>query len=157
MMGHGGCSVGYRLVVLVGLGLVAAGCGDVREVAVQDLRQIAVVSRDAKGPIIYYSPDRCVEAGRSVCAFERVHAQMLATRGEVPRQNPGNPYDIAWITPEEVLKADCRAANELRGQGEAAAHAAVAYYRRQGNARLTPNYPTGSQRAAQILECLERY
>jgi len=137
---------------------LVAGCGEVREVAVQDLKQIAVVARDAKGPIIYYSPDLCLKVGRSVCAYERVHAQMLATRGEVPRtQNPANPYDTSWITPKEILQADCRAANELRGQGEAAAHAAIAFYRRQGDARPAPNYPTGSQRAAQIEQCLERY
>ena len=139
------------------LGGLAAGCGEVREMAVQDLKQIAVVSRDAKGPIIYYSPDLCVRAGRPVCAFERVHARMLATRGSVPLQRPGDPYGIGWLSPRDILEADCRAANELRGPGEATAHAAAEFYRRQGEARLAPNYPTGEQRAAQIEQCLERY
>lgn len=148
----------WSALAAAGLALWTAGCGEVREVAVEDLRQIAVVSRDAKGPIIYYSPDRCVAVGRSMCVFERVHAQMLATRGDVPRQrDPADRYGTAWLTPEEILKADCRAANELRGSGEAAAHAAVSYYGRQGDGRFAPNYPTGSQRAAQILECLARY
>ncbi len=139
------------------LGGMAAGCGDVREVAVQDLRQVAVVARDAKGSVIYYSPDLCIKVGRLVCAFERVHARMLATRGEVPRQNAADPYDTRWITPREILQADCRAANELRGQGENVARAGVDFYGRQGDTRVAPNYPTGTQRAAQILECLERY
>ncbi len=149
----------WGAVAAAGLwGAVAAGCGDVREVAVQDLRQIAVVSRDAKGPIIYYSPDLCRRVGRLVCGFERVHAQMLATRGEVPRR-PGaaDPYDTGWVTPKEILQADCRAANELRGPDEASARAAAEFYGRQGEARVAPSYPTGAQRAAQILECLERY
>lgn len=134
------------------------GCGEVREVAVQDLKQIAVVSRDAQGPVIYYSPDLCLKVGRPVCAFEHVHARILATRGDLPpRRSLADPYDTSWITPREILQADCRAANELRGQGEAAAHAAVEFYRRQGEARLAPNYPTGEQRAAQIEQCLERY
>jgi hypothetical protein len=152
--GHWGRGALAASLVLAG---AAAGCGDVREVAVRDLKQVAVVSRDAKGPIIYYNPDLCVELGRSVCAYERVHAQMLATRGEVPRQKPGDPYDTGWVTPKEILQADCRAANELRGHGEAAARAGVEFYRRQGERRVAPNYPTGTQRAAQILECLERY
>ena len=150
-------SLGWRVLAAVILGLAAPGCGDVREVAVQDLRQIAVVSRDGNGPIIYYNPDRCLKVGRAVCAFERVHAKMLATRGDVPRLIAPDRYDTGWITPREILQADCRAANELRGQGEAAAQAAAEFYRRQGDARTAPNYPTGSQRAAQILECLERY
>lgn len=142
------------LVVLATL----AGCGEAREIAVRDLKQIAVVAWDARGPVIYYNPDRCVEVGRSLCAYERTHAHMLVSRGNVPRRaNPADPYDTSWITPEEVLKADCRAANELRGQGQAAAQAAADFFRRQGDARAAPNYPTGSQRAAQILECLERY
>jgi hypothetical protein len=137
---------------------MVAGCGEVREVAVQDLKQVAVASRDTKGPVIYYSPDLCLKVGRSVCAYERVHATMLVTRGPVPRQpNPADPYDTSWITPREILEADCRAADQLRGQGRNAAEAAVEFYRRQGDARVAPNYPVGSQRAAQILECLERY
>ncbi len=136
---------------------VAAGCGEAREVAVQDLRQVAVVARDAKGPVIYYSPDRCTAVGRLVCTYERTHAQMLLTRGDVPRQKPGDPYDTSWIMSKDILQADCRAANELRGPGEAAAHAAVDFYQRKGDERVAPNYPTGSQRAAQIRECLERY
>ena len=136
------------------LGAMAAGCGGVREVAVQDLRQIAVVSRDAIGPIIYYSPDLCGRAGRLVCGFERVHAQMLATRGEVPRRpDAADPYDTGWITPRDILEADCRATTDLRGQGRAAVEAAVEFFQRQGDARVAPNYPTGSQRATQILEC----
>lgn len=138
------------------LGAVAAGCAEVREVAVQDLRQIAVVSRDAEGPVIYYSPDLCLRVGRSVCAYEHAHATMLMTRGPVPRQpNPADPYDTNWITPRDILEADCRATIDLRGQGRAAVEAAREFYRRQGDARVAPNYPTGSQRATQILECLE--
>jgi hypothetical protein len=140
------------------VGALAGGCGEVREIAVPDLKQVAVVARDAKGPIIYYSPELCVKVGRSVCAYERVQATMLVTRGTVPRQpNPADPYDTSWITPRDILEADCRAANQLHGQGEAAARAAADYYRRQGDAKFAPNYPSGSQRAAQILECLERY
>lgn len=136
---------------------VAAGCGEAREVAVQDLKQVAVVARDAKGPVIYYSPDRCMAVGRLVCTYERTHAQMLLTRGDVPRQKPGDPYDTGWITLKDILQADCRAANELRGPGQAAAEAAIEYFRRQGDLREAPNYPTGTQRAAQIGECLARY
>ncbi len=148
----------WGAVAAAGLvGALAAGCGDVREVAVQDLRQIAVVSRDMNGPIIYYSPDLCVRVGRLVCAFERVHAKMLATRGNVPRQNPADPYNTGWITPREILEADCRATADLRGQARAAVEAAAEFYQRQGDARLALNYPMGAQRAAQILECLERY
>jgi hypothetical protein len=140
------------------VGGLAAGCGEAREVAVRDLKQITVVGRDAKGPLIYYNPELCLQVGGPVCGYERVHAHMLVTRGAVPqRPNPADPYDTSWITPEEILKADCRAANELRGQGEAAARAAAEYYRRQGETQVAPNYPTGLQRAAQIRECLERY
>src|SRR3972149_5431828 len=121
-VGEGRRTRGTLAVALLAGG-VGAGGGDVREVAVKDLKQVAVVSRDGKGPVIYYSPELCVEVGPSACAYERVHAQMLATRGDVPRQKPGDPYDTAWITPREILQADCRAANELRGQGGAAAPA----------------------------------
>jgi hypothetical protein len=136
---------------------VAAGCGEVREVAVQDLKHVAVVARDAQGPVIYYNPELCLKAGRLMCTYDRIQAQMLLTRGNVPRQKPGDPYDTSWIRPQDILQADCRAANELRGQGQAAAEAAVQYFRRQGDAREAPNYPTGTQRAAQISECLVRY
>ena len=139
------------------LGGMAAGCGEVREVAVQDLKQVALVARDAKGPVIYYNPELCVKAGRLICTFDRIQAQMLATRGDVPRQKPGDPYDTSWIRPQDILQADCRAANELRGPGQAAAEAAIEYFRRQGDVREAPNYPTGTQRAAQIGECLARY
>lgn len=140
------------------LGGVAAGCAEVREVAVRDLGQVAVVARDARGPVIYYNPERCVQVGRAVCAFERVHAQELVARGKVPfSRDPTNPYDTRWLSPQDVLQADCWAANELRGHGGGAAHAAVEFYRRQGTARVAPNYPPGAQRAAQILECLERF
>jgi hypothetical protein len=152
-MRHGSwVAVAASLIV----GAMAAACGEAREVAVQDLKQVAVVSRDAKGPVIYYNPDLCAKVGRSVCAYERVHATMLLTRGPVPRQpNPADPYDTSWITPRDILEADCRATTELRGQGRGAVEAAMRFYGQQGDARAAPNYPTGTQRASQILECLE--
>ena len=138
------------------VGAMAGGCVQVREVAVQDLKQVAVVSWDAKGPVIYYSPELCVKVGRSVCAYERAQATMLVTRGPVPRQpNPSNPYDTSWISPRDILEADCRATTDLRGQARGAVEAAMQFYRQQGEARIAPNYPTGAQRASQILECLQ--
>jgi hypothetical protein len=139
-------------------GLVwAAGCGQVREVAATDLTQVAVVGRDAEGTVIYYSPDLCLEVGRLVCGFERHHAHTLATSGKMPRgASPAVPSGNTWATPQDILETDCRATSSLGSGYEAIARAAADFYRRQGERRLAPNYPTGEQRAQQILDCLGR-
>jgi hypothetical protein len=127
---------------------------DVRILASDTLRDVAVTVRESGRAIILYNPELLARFGPLLKDFFIAHEY-----GHVAHGHTGGALAPLDARDEDrrlrqELEADCYAAQQLGPGNRAAVEAAVRLFTRMGPFRYDKLHPTGSQRAAQILACL---
>jgi hypothetical protein len=127
---------------------------DVRQVATDTLRDVAVTIVSAGRPTIYYSPARMQELGPAFSAFVMAHEY-----GHVRYGHAGGALGAITSTDTELrvrqeLEADCYAARILTETNPSAVTAAAQFFTRMGPFRFDRVHPGGTQRVAMIQSCL---
>jgi hypothetical protein len=152
-----------RRGTLVLLGTLASVAGpvraqeplaDVRIIASDTLRDVAVTIRESGRAVIYYNPELLARFGPLLKDFFIAHEY-----GHVAHGHTGGALAPLDARDEDrrlkqELEADCYAAAQLGPAHRSAVEAAVRLFTRMGPFRYDKLHPTGSQRAAQILACL---
>ena len=125
---------------------------DVREVASDTIRDVALVTFVQGRPTIYYNPVLMERVGPVLGRFFITHEY-----GHIHNGHTGGAlvHDGALdvVRQRQELEADCYAAKHLAESDPAAVEAAMAFFLRMGPHRFDNYHPTGSQRAARILSC----
>lgn len=129
---------------------------DVREVATDTLRDVALVAPVQGRPTIYYNPVLLERLGPELSAFFLAHEY-----GHIHNGHTGGALldegELDQLRQQQELEADCYAARHLAGRNPAAVDAALRFFLRLGSRRFDAYHPTGSQRAAGILSCLPQH
>lgn len=127
---------------------------DVRQVATDTLRDVAVATYERGRPVIYYNPTLLQRVGPELAAFFLAHEYGHVAYGHAggalsePRDN--------WsaLRQKQELEADCYATQILADDNRPAVEAALQFFGRMGPFRFDNLHPSGGQRAAKILACL---
>ena len=127
---------------------------DVRIVASDTLRDVAVTIRESGRAVILYNPELLARFGPRLKDFFIAHEY-----GHVAHGHTGGALAPLDARDEDrrlkqELEADCYAAAQLGPANRAAVEAAIRLFTRMGPFRYDKLHPTGSQRAAQIMACL---
>jgi Putative metallopeptidase domain len=132
-----------------------AAAPQVEEIADASLRDVAVAVYSPTHPVIYYNPDLLQrfspELGIFFMAHERAHIALRHTRAGALRGQPGGQDRLLQA---KELEADCLAASTLGARHRDASLAAVRFFTRMGDHRFDSEHPTGTERAARILDCM---
>ena len=127
----------------------------VREIADDALRDVAVAVYDPTHPVIYYNPRLMEKFTPDLRVFflahEHAHIELRHTRASALRADPAQRDELLQV---KELEADCLAARRLNIAGRASALAAVRFFARLGSQRFDNEHPTGRDRAARILACM---
>jgi hypothetical protein len=151
----------FLLAVLVARGALAPGrvvgqarFAEVRRIATDTLRDVAITRIDGGQATIYYNPvliERLgPQLGDFVLAHEEGHVHFGHAGGAMLTSQP----DFAQLRQQQELEADCWAAGELGSASPDAVRAAIRFFTELGPVRFDRVHPTGEQRAARILACL---
>ena len=126
---------------------------DVREVASDTIRDVALVTLVQGRPTIYYNPVLLDQVGPELGRFFITHEY-----GHIHHRHTGGALvhggELDSLRQRLELEADCYAADHLAEEDGAAVEAAMQFFLRMGPRRFDAYHPTGSQRAARILSCL---
>ena len=126
---------------------------DVREVASDTIRDVALVTVERGRPTIYYNPVLLDRVGPELAAFFITHEY-----GHIHHGHSGGALvhdgEITTLRQRQELDADCYAAAHLAESNPGSVDAALEFFVRMGPNRFDNYHPTGSQRAARILSCL---
>ena len=126
---------------------------DVRQVASDTIRDVALVTVVQGRPTIYYNPVLLDRVGPELATFFITHEY-----GHIHHGHSGGALvhdgEITTLRQRQELEADCYAAEHLADFDSASVEAALAFFVRMGPNRFDNYHPTGSQRAARILSCL---
>ena len=128
---------------------------DVREVASDTLRDVALVTVVQGRPTIYYNPVLLQRVGPELTSFfithEYGHIHYGHSGGALVHDGP-----LGDIRIRQELEADCYAAAHLAESEPESVQAALEFFLRLGPHRFDTFHPTGSQRAARILSCMPK-
>jgi hypothetical protein len=94
-----------------------SGIGQIREIPVYTLPDIAVASMDQLGPVIYFNPLVCEEAGPLVTAFFQAHEYGHHNLGHITGILTGNPYLQSWLSLHMENDADAYSVRFWVNQG----------------------------------------
>lgn len=126
---------------------------DVRQVASDTIRDVALVRVMDGRPVIYYNPALLERVGPELSSFfithEYGHIRYGHSGGALVHDGP-----LSELRQRQELEADCYAAAHLAEQEPAVVEAALEFFLQMGGRRFDAYHPTGSQRAARILSCL---
>lgn len=152
--GRGAVGLGMALMGAAGPVRAQEALADVRLVASDTLRDVAVTVRESGRAIILYNPELLARFGPLLKDFFIAHEY-----GHVAHGHTGGALAPLDARDEDrrlkqELEADCYAAQQLGPDNRSAVEAAVRLFTRMGPFRYDKLHPTGSQRAAQILACL---
>jgi hypothetical protein len=127
---------------------------DVRQVATDTLRDVAVATFVRGRPTIYYNPLLLQGFGprmaESFFAHEYGHLRYGHAGGALTHEDG----EVSLMRQRQELEADCYAAEVLAQQDRESVETALRFFRQMGPYRYDAFHPTGSQRAAKILSCL---
>lgn len=126
---------------------------DVRQVASDTIRDVALVTVEQGRPTIYYNPVLLDRVGPELATFFITHEY-----GHIHHGHSGGALvhdgELGTLRQRQELEADCYAAAHLAESEPASVEAALEFFVRMGPNRFDNYHPTGSQRAARILSCL---
>ena len=127
---------------------------DVRQVATDTLRDVALAVFEHGRPVIYYNPGLLQQFGPNLTTFFFAHEYGHVRYGHTGAALVTGESDPSAIRQRQELEADCYAARTLAESDPAAVGAAIRFFTRLGPFRFDAWHPSGSQRAAKILACL---
>ena len=127
---------------------------DVREVATDTLRDVALVTYERGRPVIYYNPILMQRIGPQLADFFMAHEYGHVAYGHSGAALTLGGDDAGARRQRQELEADCYATETLAERNPDAVAAALQFFTRLGPFRFDNLHPTGAQRAAKILACL---
>jgi hypothetical protein len=127
---------------------------DVREVATDTLRDVALVAYELGRPVIYYNPILMQRIGPQLADFFMAHEYGHVAYGHSGAALTLGGDDTGALRQRQELEADCYATETLTERNPDAVAAALQFFTRLGPFRFDNLHPTGAQRAAKILACL---
>lgn len=127
---------------------------DVRQIATDTLRDVAVAAFVQGRPTIYYNPVLLQGFGPRMAEFFFAHEYGHLRYGHAGGALAHEAGEASLMRQRQELEADCYAAQVLAETDREAVDAALRFFRRMGPYRYDALHPTGSQRAAKILSCL---
>jgi hypothetical protein len=127
---------------------------DVREIATDTLRDVALVAYDLGRPVIYYNPVLMQRIGPQLTAFFMAHEYGHVAYGHSGAALTLGGDDAGVRRQRQELEADCYATETLAERNPESVAAALQFFTRLGPFRFDNLHPTGAQRAAKILACL---
>jgi hypothetical protein len=127
---------------------------DVRQIASDTLRDVAVATFIQGRPTIYYNPVLLQGFGPRMAEFFFAHEYGHLRYGHAGGALAHESGEVNVLRQRQELEADCYAAQVLGYDHREAVEEAVGFFRRMGPYRYDALHPTGSQRAAKILSCL---
>ena len=128
---------------------------DVREVATDTLRDLAVTVASSSRPTIYYNPARMQQVGPEMAAFAMAHEYGHVRYGHTGGAfTAGADRSFSARRQSQELEADCYAARILSVTNPNALQGAIRFFTSMGPFRFDTYHPSGAQRAAKILSCM---
>jgi hypothetical protein len=127
---------------------------DVRQIATDTLRDVALAAFEHGRPVIYYNPVLLQQFGPNLTTFFFAHEYGHIRFGHTGAALLAGETDPSAVRQRQELEADCYAARTLAESEPAAVGAAIRFFTRMGPFRFDAWHPSGSQRAAKILSCL---
>jgi hypothetical protein len=152
-----------RIATFTALSLLSAGpqgaqatqrLVDVRQIATDTLRDVAVASFVHGRPTIYYNPALLQGFGPRMAEFFFAHEYGHIRHGHAGGALSHEAGEVSTLRQRQELEADCYAAQVLAGHDRESVEAALRFFKRMGPYRYDALHPTGAQRAARILACL---
>lgn len=127
---------------------------DVRQVATDTLRDVALARWENGRPTIYYNPVLLTRFGPRLAAFFIAHEYGHIRRGHDGAALAQGDTSLAASRIRLELDADCFAAELVGSQDPAGVADVVDFFLAMGPFRFDQWHPSGSQRAAKILSCM---
>ena len=127
---------------------------DVRQIATDTLRDVAVAAFVQGRPTIYYNPVLLQGFGPRMAEFFFAHEYGHLRYGHAGGALAHEVGEVSLLRQRQELDADCYAAQVLGEHDREAVETALRFFRRMGPYRYDAFHPTGAQRAAKILSCL---
>jgi hypothetical protein len=127
---------------------------DVRQIATDTLRDVAVAAFVRGRPIIYYNPALLQGFGPRMAEFFFAHEYGHIRYGHAGGALSHEDGELNLLRQRQELEADCYAARVLGDYQRESVETAVRFFERMGPYHYDAYHPTGSQRAAGILSCL---
>ena len=127
---------------------------DVRQIATDTLRDVAVAAFVRGRPTIYYNPVLLQGFGPRMAEFFFAHEYGHLRYGHAGGALAHEEGEMSLLRQRQELDADCYAAQVLAEHDREAVETALRFFRQMGPYRYDAFHPTGSQRAAKILSCL---
>jgi hypothetical protein len=127
---------------------------DVRQIATDTLRDVALATFEHGRPVIYYNPVLLQQFGPRLTSFFFAHEYGHIRYGHTGAALAAGEGDLTALRQRQELEADCYAARTLSESEPETVGAALRFFTRMGPFRFDAWHPSGSQRAAKILACL---
>lgn len=127
---------------------------DVRQIATDTLRDVALAAFENGRPVIYYNPVLLQRFGPNLTTFFFAHEYGHIRYGHTGAALLAGESDPSAVRQRQELEADCYAARTLAESDPEAVGAAIRFFTRLGPLRFDAWHPTGSQRVAKVLACL---
>jgi hypothetical protein len=150
---------GHAALVLGALAVVTARADaqrliDIRHIATDTLRDVALARFEDGRPTIYYNPALLQRLGPRLTAFFIAHEYGHIRRGHDGAALARGDSSLADRRIRLELEADCFAAELVSRDDPDAVREVVEFFLRMGQFRFDKWHPSGSQRAAKILSCV---
>jgi hypothetical protein len=127
---------------------------DVRQIATDTLRDVAVATFVHGRPTIYYNPVLLQGFGPRMAEFFFAHEYGHLRYGHAGGALSHEAGEVTVLRQRQELEADCYAAQVLADHDRESVETAVRFFKRMGPYRYDALHPTGAQRAARIISCL---
>jgi hypothetical protein len=127
---------------------------DLRQIASDTLRDVAVAAFVDGRPTIYYNPTLLQRFGPWMTEYFFAHEYGHIHYGHTGGALADEGGELTLLRQRQELEADCYAAGLLGDTDRESVEEALRFFTRMGPYRYDIYHPTGAQRAAKILACL---